>query len=248
MLNRIKNLVNAMVNKGVSKLETPELMLEAAQTELENNVKQVKEAITTSLTSEKMLEQRLKKVEEELAAWEKRAAVAVQQNNDEIAKQCLQKKQEHKVSHESMTQQLADQKKTTATLKERYAELGEQFKDFQRKKADLTVRAKAGEAVANAQELMSNAGSGGGMDKWEQKIREKELRGEAMRETAGKGGIDDKFKQLDEHIELEDQLAALKAQMGVAGQITTSKTEPGKSSEDDPIVVEVVSDDDKGKK
>ena len=56
MFERFKNVISGMLNKGVSKMETPELLAEEAQEELESNVKKLKEALTDSIAQEKLLE------------------------------------------------------------------------------------------------------------------------------------------------------------------------------------------------
>ncbi len=76
------------------------------------------------------------------------------------------------------------------------------------------------------------------MDKWEEKIRAKEISVDPL----GTGAVEDKFKALDAHNELDDELAALKAKVGVTKieliedkedipLLTESKGEPGEKAE-----------------
>jgi phage shock protein A len=210
MFDRIKNLMGAMVNNGVNKLETPELLLEQAEMELQKNLKDLKEALTESIAGEKMTEIQLQKKAQELTDWEKRATIAVQHNNDEVATECLKKKQEVNEANQSLTAQLQQQKASSATLKQRYAEVDEKLREFLRKKPEMIARAKSSDSLAKAQELTSGTG-GSSMDKWEEKIRAKEISVDPL----GTGAIEDKFKALDAHSELDDELAALKAKVGV---------------------------------
>ena len=55
-----------MLNQGVSKLETPAILAEQAQMELESGLKKVKEAVTVAVTNEKMLENQLQKKKKQL--------------------------------------------------------------------------------------------------------------------------------------------------------------------------------------
>ena len=242
MLDRFMNQIKAMLNKGISQAETPEILAQQAQDQLETSITKLKEALTGGLAQEKMLEQQIKKNKEDLAMWEQRAATAVQQGNDEIARQCLQKKREHSEQAQTLESQLAEQEKTTAALKVRSAELDEELRDFRNKKTGLIARAQAGEALAKANELLSGA-SGSGMDKWEQKIREKEARGAALDELGGDPTAD-KFKELDTNSRLDDELAALKEQMGAPRLVVNGEV----VDENLPMVIdESKPDDDKGK-
>jgi phage shock protein A len=228
MFDRIKNLMNAMVSSGVNKMETPELLLEQAEMELQKNLKDLKEALTESVASEKMMEKQLQKKAEELSDWEKRATLAVQHNNDEVATECLKKKKEANEAHQSLTSQLQQQKATSATLKQRYSEVDEKLKDFLRKKPEMITRAKTSDSLAKANELTSGTGASS-MDKWEEKIRARELQSDPL----GTGAVEEKFKALDTHNELDDELAALKAKVGV------SKIELVEDKENIPLITEL---------
>ncbi len=213
MLNRLMNVIKAMLNKGMQQMETPEVLAEEAQDQLEKQVKELLQAVTQAIANEKMLEQQIKKNNEDLASWEKRATLAVQQNNDDIAKQCLMKKRELNEQAQILTKQLEDQKTTTAALRSRHAEFESKLKEFMVKKDGMTQRAKAGDAMDKASEIMSNSAGTSGMGKYEQKIMEREAKAAALGELS-RTPAEDKLKALGENAQVEDDLAALKAQMG----------------------------------
>ena len=234
MFDRIKNLMSGMVSSGVNKMETPEVLLEQAEMELQKNVKSLREAQIESIANEKMLEKQIQKTAEEFSTWEKRAALAVSQNNDAVATECLKKKQELGQVGQQAQEQLAQQKASSANLKASYAAMDEKLKEFLRKKPEMLNRIKAGDSLTKANELLAGTGDTS-MDKWEAKIREKELQSDPL----GTAATDQKFKELDKNVELNDELAALKAKMGVA-----------KPEEDVPLlkIVEVKPDDSSGTK
>lgn len=247
VLSRLLNLLKGKLNKGMAQLETPEVLAEQAQQELESSVKKVKEAVITSLTTEKSLEQQIKKSTDEVSTWEKRAAVAVGQNNDDVARQCLQKKQELVQNLAALNAQLEAQKQSTAQFKARHAEIEQQMREFQQKKAGLIARGQASDATARANQLLSATG-GSGTAKWEQKIQEKEFKAEAQRQL-GSDKTADQFAQLDQKFQVEDDLAALKQQISTPKIIvdTGGSSAPGKTVVDDnvPMVVEEEKKDDK---
>lgn len=214
MLDRFKNVIKGMLNQGVSKLETPAILAEQAQMELESGLKKVKEAVTVAVTNEKMLETQLQKNKDDLALWEKRAVMAVEQNNDDLARQCIAKKKEFAEHVQSLTSQLAEQKNSTTAMKQKLSEIEEEYREFKVKKQAMLARAKAADGVAKANELMSGGTAGGGssMDKWEDKIKEKENRNEALKEMSG-ATTEKHFSDAAKSLDLDDELAALKAKM-----------------------------------
>lgn len=238
MFDRFKNVVNGMVNKTMQKMETPEVLAAQAEEQLEKSVKEVLEAFTAAKANEKLLEKQIKANAEELAKWEQRAVMAVQQNNDDIAKQCLMKKQELKQAAETLTRSLEEQKINTENLKVRHAELDAKYREFRVKKDGMTERAKASEAIAKANELLSS-NSTTGFDELERKINEREHRAAALGEMAATP-TEDKIKKMDDNAKVEDDLAALKEQMGKVKLVVGKDIEPEQTVVDDnvPMVVE----------
>lgn len=231
MLGRLFNLIGAFFNRGMSKLETPEILAEQAQEQIASNLKKMSDAIVTSITQEKVLEKQIQKSGEEITTWEKRAALAVQQNNDDLARQCLEKKLAATQLQRDSMSQLEQQRATTASLKASLAKLKDQQAEFATKGQNLVARAKASDAIAKSNELI-NAPDGSSVDKIEQKIMQKEIRNEAVAGMNTEPN-EQKFIQMDQQASLDDELAQLKAKMGGGSDkpklITTDKT----LSEDD---------------
>jgi phage shock protein A len=214
MFQRFTNIIKGLLDKGLNEAETPEVLAEQAQAALEKDIKELKAALVNSVTNEKLLDQQTKKNEAELQQIEKSAAHAIEIGNDELAKQFLIKKQASKEHAESLAAQIAEQQKATAALKDRLAQVEKQLAELMRKKPTIVARAQAGDAMAKANELLSNSSGTGGMDKWEQKIREKEARSEALGEL-GKTSSEAALNQAMAASDVDNELAALKAKMNV---------------------------------
>lgn len=213
MFDRLMAVFKGLFNKGMKELETPEVLAEQAQMELESSHKKLKEAVITAITAEKSLEKQIEANSKKIEEWVRRAQMSVQQKNDELAKECLQKKQEHTQQDNQLKSQLEEQKKATSALRARLTEVEQQLRDFQVKKRDMTARLKAGDALSKANEMLdATPGGTGAMSKLEDKIREKESRNEALAELRG-SPLEDKFKGLEGASELDMELAALKEQM-----------------------------------
>lgn len=246
MFSRIMNVIKGMLNKGISKVETPEILAEQAQMELESSVKQLKEALISAVTAEKALEQKIKKDSEDLATWQKRAELAVSKGDDALAKECLKKRQEIGGTLENLKTQLEGQKQATAGLRDKLAEQEEKLRKFQTQKKDLIARHQASSATAKAQEILSTgSGSGGSaMDKIEEKIRQKELMNEARAEVSGmkEKALEDKVKELEVSSDLDMELLALKEKMAAPEPKLIQMTE---SAPEDVLLVEEVKPDEK---
>lgn len=252
MFGRIVNVIKGMFNQGISKMETPEVLAEQAQMELESTQKQLKEALIAALTAEKSLEAKIKKDEEEVATWQKRAELAITKGDDQLAKQCLQKRQESEADLTHLKTQLEAQKSSSAALREKSNEQDAKVRDFQTKKKALITRANASAATAKANEVIGGGSSSGSasLDKIEEKIRATELRNEAIADirSGGDKALEDKVKELDATSNLDSELLALKMKVLESQQpmpkLIEAREKPVKAitdrSKDDSLEVEEV--------
>lgn len=218
MFDRLKKLIGGAANKGLEKLETPEVLAEQALQELQSNLEKLKKAYIESVTQEKMLEKQIKSNSEQLSTWEKRATVAVQANNDEIARQCLMKKKEFIELGNNLNTQIEQQKLLSADLKQKSTAMEAKFREFQNKKSTMTAQVQSSTALAKSHELLSqSSGSSNSMDKWEEKVRMKEAEAEARAMIASEQqSTPDPFAGSS----VDDELAALKQQAQQVKQIT----------------------------
>jgi phage shock protein A len=206
VFDRLKRLFGATANKALDQLETPEILAEKALNELESNLKKLTDGVASSMANEKMLDKKLKANAEQLESWQKRAGIAVQNNNDEIARECLVKKNELIQLDADLKEQLRVQQSTTTELKQRYRETETALKQLRSQKDNIGARSQAADALAKANQILSTTGAGGGMSQWEEKINMKEARAQAAGEMAQESKLQDQFQQSS----IEDELAALK--------------------------------------
>lgn len=252
MFSRLINVIKGLLNQGISKVETPEILAEQVQMELETTQKQLKEALISQLTAEKALEQKIQKDSEEVNTWQKRAELAISKGDDQLAKQCLQKRQEHETALAHLKTQLDAQKSATAALKERANEHDQKVREFQAKKKDMIARAQASQATAKANEILSGTGASSSLEKIEDKIRQAELRNEAIAElrSGSDKALEDKVKELDATADLDSELLALKMKVlegkGDSPKLIEVREEKLKAlpaPKEEAITVEEVEDD-----
>lgn len=196
-------------------------MLEQTYQDLQNQVIQFRQAVAQAIATEKQLEQTLSKNKDQAATWQNRAAMAVQQNNDELARQALQRKQQFAQAAADLEVQLKQQKEATSKLRQRLTELENELQKAQTKKQMLIARDKAAKATMKANEILSKTNAGGALnsfDRMETKIQERENQAAAMGELSG-DTLEKQFKSFEGQSDIEMELLALKgmAAGGTAG-------------------------------
>jgi phage shock protein A len=205
-------------------------MLEQTNQDLQSNLIQVRQAVAQAIATEKQLELQLQKNRDQSETWHNRAAMAVTQGNDDLAKQALQRKQQYAQAAADLEAQLKQQKGATAGLKERFTELEAEVQKAYTKKQVLIARDRAAIATTKANEILSKTTASGAlsvMDKMENKVQEREAQAAALSEMSV-DSLDKQFKTFEGKSDLDAELAALKGQLGV-GQpklITGKAKEP----------------------
>ncbi len=217
MFERFVNMIRAIFGAILGKVEDPSLLLEQSYQDLNTNVMQVRQAVAQALATEKQIEQQRQKNLEQIQTWHNRASMAVQQQKDDLAKQALQRKQQYTQVAAEQEILLKNQHQTTEALKERLADLEGEVQKAYSKKQVLIARDKAAQATSKANELLSKTNAYGTlstMDRMEEKVQEREARSAALAELAG-DQIEKQFKNLESKTDLDQDLAALKNELGM---------------------------------
>jgi phage shock protein A len=212
MFDRLFTLVKAFFNGLMGKLEDPQMMLEQTYADLQSNLTQVRQAVAQAIATEKQLEQQLQKNKDQATTWQNRAAMAVQQQNDDLARQALQRKQQYASAASDLETQLKAQKEATSTLRQRLTDLETEVQKAYTKKQVLIARDKAAIATSKANEILSKSTANGAMsimEKMEQKVNEREAKASALSEL-GSDQLEQKFKSFEGSSDIEAELAALK--------------------------------------
>lgn len=218
MFSRLVSLFKAMAGRLMGRFEDPEMMLEQTYQDAQSNLIQVRQAVAQAIATEKQLEQQLQKNKDQAATWQNRAAMAVQQANDDLARQALQRKQQYAQAASDLEAQLKSQKDATQTLRSRLTELEGEVQKLYTKKQVLIARDKAATATTRANEIMSKTTTNGAssiVERMEQKVSEKESKAAALAEL-GTDTLDGKFKSFEGQVDIEAELMALKGNVGGA--------------------------------
>jgi phage shock protein A len=118
-----KAFASGFFNEILGKGENPQMMLDQALNDLNSSIAQLKQALDKGIVIEKQLEKVLQKNRDKADNWQNRAAMAVQQNNEMLARQALQNKQQYVQASIDLEKQLKLQKEATSWVRQRLSEL-----------------------------------------------------------------------------------------------------------------------------
>jgi phage shock protein A len=156
VFSRLKTVVSSFVNDAISKAEKPEKMLNQLIIEMNEQLIESKRAVAMAIADEKKLGREKDNQAAQAQEWERKAMLAVTAGEDELAKEALLRKQEYERAAAEYQKQWESQKASVDRLKESLRELQNKIEEAQRKKNLLVARAKRAEAQQKIQSTISS--------------------------------------------------------------------------------------------
>jgi phage shock protein A len=156
IFSRLKTLISSNINDAISKAEKPEKMLNQLLIDMNEQLVESKKAVAQAIADEKKLERETQNQQDLAREWERKAMLAVQAGKDDLAREALLRKQEHDGHYLEYKKQWEAQRASVNGLKEALRELQSKIEEAQRKKNLLIARAKRAEAQQKIQSTMSS--------------------------------------------------------------------------------------------
>lgn len=152
---RLARVIKSNLNDLISKSEDPEKMLNQIVIEMNEQLHEAKKQVAVAIADEKKLAKQAEQEAANAAEWERRAMMAVRAGDDNLAKEALARKKEHDDLGEQFKIQWQKQKTAVDSLKIALRALNNKIEEAKRKKALLIARKKRAEAQKAIQETMS---------------------------------------------------------------------------------------------
>ena len=89
LLERVSTLIRANINDLVDRAEDPEKLIKQVILDMENQYLQVKTQVAVSIADQHMLEKRLRENEDTARDWMRKAEIAVDKLEDDLARAAL---------------------------------------------------------------------------------------------------------------------------------------------------------------
>src|SRR6516165_10872797 len=117
LLERVATLIRANLNDLIDKAEHPATMIKQVILDMENQLLQVKTQVAIAIADQHLLEKKRKENEDRIADWNRKAEMAVEKRQDDLARAAIERSLHYKQLTESFRQQVADQSLQVETLK-----------------------------------------------------------------------------------------------------------------------------------
>lgn len=225
LFDRISRVVRSNLNDIVSNAEDPEKMLEQSVLEMQEDLVQLRQGVAQAIASQKRSEQQYNQAQNEANKWQRNAQLALQKGDESLARQALERKKSFSENANLLKTSLDSQVGQIDTLKRSLIGLESKISEAKTKKDMLKARSTAAKAQENLQSTVGRLGTSSAMaafERMEEKVLMQEARGQAAGELAG-ADLESQFALLESGSGVDDELAALKAQMSL-GPATSATT------------------------
>jgi phage shock protein A len=216
LLERVSTLVRANLNDLVDKAEEPEKMIKQVILDMQNQLLQVKTQVAIAIADQHLLEKKRKENADKVTEWMRKAELAVDKKEDDLARASLQRVESYRDLSENFTQQVSDQKAQVENLKSALRKLDQKLTEAEAK-ADVLMaqqrRARAVTKASDARMAMGDSSKAATFDRMKRKVAHSEAVSEAKSEIAG-SDINDRLAALEKEDRIEQLLAELKQKRG----------------------------------
>jgi phage shock protein A len=229
---RTKNIFRAKANKVLDKHEDPRESLDLSYEQQLDSLTKVRRSVADVATARKRIELQAGQLQKQADKLQDQAKAALGQGNEDLAREALSRRAalgEQLAELKTQHDQVSEQEEKLVQTSQRLQAQVEQFRTRKETlKASYTAaeaQTKVGEAVSGISNSMGDAGAT--MQRAQDKIAGMQARAGAIDELLASGAltnldtpVDDIQAQLDKVAttsQVEDDLAALKAQLTTAG-------------------------------
>jgi phage shock protein A len=225
ILDRIAMVIRSNLNALINQAEDPEKMLDQILIDMRQQLLEAKREVAVAIAYEKRLAAQLEAASAQVREWDRRAVLAVERGEDDLAREALRRKAEQQQLAAGYQSQWEAQQTSTTTLKQALRALSEKIDEASRKKNLLVARQKRAEAQKHIHEVMtglSDTSAFEAFDRMAARVDQTEAQAaatvELSQELSGET-MEQRFKALEGSADVEQELQALKAmvQRGLPG-------------------------------
>jgi len=219
LLERVATLVRANLNDIIDKAEEPEKMIKQVILDMQNQLLQVKTQVAIAIADQHLLEKKQKENQEKSADWVRKAELAVDKKDDDLARAAIERSLSYKSLAGNFADQVADQTVQVENLKSALRKLEQKLAEAQAKSDVLIAqhrRARALNKAGDARMAIGNDSSSAAFDRMKSKVQRNEALSQAKAELTA-DTMEDQLASLEKQDEVDKLLAELKSKRGLAG-------------------------------
>ncbi|PZA08146.1 MULTISPECIES: PspA/IM30 family protein [unclassified Meiothermus] len=218
IVDRLSRLIRANINDLIRRAEDPEKIIEQALEDMRSALREARVEVAEAMAELKKLERDQQNYNEQVAAWESKAAEALRAGREDLAREALKRKQQAQTLSDGFLQQITQQRNVVDQLMTQLKALEAKIQEAESKKALLIARKKGVEAAEAVRRMDSKVDAHAAVQAFEEmenRIQAMEDKHAALTEM-DKSDIDKQLEELGSDKAVDEDLARLKKQLGIS--------------------------------
>lgn len=237
LFDRLFRVIRANLNQLVSGMEDPEKVLNQTVTDMQNDLVKVRQAYAEVSATLKRIDRQREQAAITSAEWKKRAQLALQKGEEDLAREALLRKKAADEQEASLGSQIKAMRDNNEKLFSSMQQLEGKISEAKSKKDQYVARARTAKTSARVNDMLSSVSTSGGLEAFERmkaKVEELEVQADVSRELSSGGAADasleSKFKAL-EGDSVDDELQQMKRQITGGTPFKLSARDPDVENE-----------------
>jgi len=219
LMERVATLVRANLNDLVDRAEDPEKMIKQVILDMQNQLMQVKTQVAIAIADEHLLRRKQNENEDKGKEWVRKAELAVEKKDDELARAALDRSLGSKQMAENFRQQAEDQAVQVENLKSALQKLEQKLAEAEAKSELMLARHRRARALNKASDAQAAAAADASnehaFDRMKNKVERSEALSQAKAELMG-DTVEDRLASLERQDQIERLLTDLKARKALS--------------------------------
>jgi phage shock protein A len=215
IFTRFKDIVSANINSMLDKAEDPEKMIKLMIQEMEDTLVEIKASCASAMATKSKVSRALDDVQYRVDDWENKARLAVSKGREDLAREALAEKRIFGEEHERLTQEISQLEGIVGNYQGDIKQLKEKLANARKKHQILLQRHNQAQKSYKTQSVLRKNDSVDAFarfDAFENRIERMEADAQLVN-TKARPSLEDEFSKLEGDESLENELAALKAEI-----------------------------------
>lgn len=223
ILDRLGRSIKANLNAMIDKAEDPAKVISQTIEDMQDELKKARQEVVQALASEKQLERKAAEQVKESEAWERKAMLALEHGDEELAREALKRKKKAEADAVETDRLRGQQATYVSELRASIEELERKVEELKARKGTLAAQV-ARARTPGATDPLSPTSAGPAspalsrLKEMQGRIEDMEAQVEAhnILDDPKRAEIEERFRKLERgetHDQLDDELAALKRRL-----------------------------------
>jgi phage shock protein A len=216
VLTRIATLISANINAMIDAAEDPEKMVDEYLRQMRAELSEARAATAMAMADETRLRAQYERYKSETDDWQKKAELAVQGDQDDLAREALTRRSTAQKLTDGYNTQWQSQHDQVQELRDALAKLEAKISEAEAKRELIIAknrRAATQEAITTAMQSVQGTTADQSLGRMEDQADQRLARAQAMAQLAGQD-LDTRFSDLETQQQVDSDLATLKKKYG----------------------------------